>query len=141
MIFDLIKNRRSVFPVQYNTKPIAKSDIEKILAKRIPNMGIRNFLMKNIYWREKGVLDWKINLPIIKHNMIEIAGGIDTEEVDVPTLFIRGGKSEYIIEEDYLIIQNQFPNSEIKTIENAGHWLHAEEPDKFYQIVMAFLKE
>ena len=31
MIFDLIKNRRSVFPVQYNTKPIAKSDIEKIL--------------------------------------------------------------------------------------------------------------
>lgn len=123
------------------SKYSSRSDIEKILAKRIPNMGIRNFLMKNIYWREKGVLDWKINLPIIKHNMIEIAGGIDTEEVDVPTLFIRGGKSEYIIEEDYLIIQNQFPNSEIKTIENAGHWLHAEEPDKFYQIVMAFLKE
>ncbi|WP_299532613.1 nitroreductase [Ulvibacterium sp.] len=31
MIFDLIKKRRSVFPVQYNASPIAKTDIEKIL--------------------------------------------------------------------------------------------------------------
>lgn len=31
MIFDLIKKRRSVFPAQYNNRPIAKTDIEKIL--------------------------------------------------------------------------------------------------------------
>lgn len=31
MIFDLIKKRRSVFPAQYNEKPIAKTDIERIL--------------------------------------------------------------------------------------------------------------
>ncbi len=31
MIFDLIKRRRAVFPAQYNKKPIAKSDLVKIL--------------------------------------------------------------------------------------------------------------
>ena len=119
----------------------SRGKIEEILSKSIPNVGIRNFLMKNIYWREKGVLDWKINLPIIKENMVGIAGEIDREEVDTPTLFIRGGKSEYIIDEDFKIIKDQFPNSRIETIPGTGHWLHAEEPDIFYDMVMSFLKE
>lgn len=119
----------------------SRGNIEEILSKSIPSVGIRNFLMKNIYWREKGVLDWKINLPIIKENMVGIAGEIDREEVDTPTLFIRGGKSEYIIDEDFKIIKDQFPNSRIETIPGTGHWLHAEEPDIFYDMVMRFLKE
>ena len=56
------------------------------------------------------------------------------------TLFLRGDKSEYIGNQDESIIKSHFPNSEIKTIENAGHWLHAENPTDFYQNVMHFLK-
>lgn len=118
-----------------------RNEIEKVLSKRIPNVGIRNFLMKNIYWREKGILDWKINLPIIKENMVEIAGDIGSEVVSVPTLFIRGGKSEYIVPEDFTSIKEQFPNSIIESIDDAGHWLHAEEPEIFYNLAMNFLKD
>jgi pimeloyl-ACP methyl ester carboxylesterase len=54
------------------------------------------------------------------------------------TLFIRGGNSPYIRDEEPAII-SQFPNAEVETITGAGHWLHAEKPEEFYQIVRSFL--
>ena len=57
-------------------------------------------------------------------------------KVDTPTLFIRGEKSNYITEDDYQNIYNQFENSEIETIYNVGHWVHAENPLEFYNQLM-----
>jgi pimeloyl-ACP methyl ester carboxylesterase len=57
-----------------------------------------------------------------------------------PTLFIRGGNSNYILDEDFENIQLHFPNSRIETIPNVGHWLHAENPQLFYEISSSFLK-
>lgn len=119
----------------------SRTEVDELLLVDIPDFSIRQFLMKNLYWREKGKLDWKINLPIIKKNMIEIAGAIEEEVVETPTLFIRGDKSNYIIEEDYPLIKEQFPNSRIETIPNVGHWLHAENPELFYKLVIDFLNE
>lgn len=118
----------------------SRGEVDELLEENVPDNSVRQFLMKNLYWREKGKLDWKINLPIIKKNMIEIAGAIEEEVVETPTLFIRGAKSSYISDEDYPLIKMQFPNSIMETIPDAGHWLHAENPKLFYTLVSDFLK-
>ena len=55
------------------------------------------------------------------------------------TLFVRGENSGYISSLDEISIQKQFPKSQVKTVSNAGHWLHAENPQQFHQIVVDFL--
>ena len=60
--------------------------------------------------------------------------------IQIPTLFIRGGKSGYILDSDRAIIEHAFAKAELKTISNAGHWLHAEQPDEFNKLVEDFVK-
>jgi pimeloyl-ACP methyl ester carboxylesterase len=57
----------------------------------------------------------------------------------VPTLFIRGEKSNYILETDFDALQEQFIQSEIVTIPGAGHWVHAEAPQQFLHELMRFI--
>ena len=81
------------------------------------------------------------NLQVLKENVSEVGEALPNHaQYNGSTLFLRGDKSEYIGNQDESIIKSHFPNSEIKTIENAGHWLHAENPTDFYQNVMHFLK-
>lgn len=112
---------------------------DKVISKYISAPDVKMFLLKNLYWKEKGQLDWRINLPVISDNMEKIVAAIPKDIVGTPTLFIRGEKSNYIVEEDYNEIFNQFINSDIETIYNAGHWIHAENPFDFYQLVIDFL--
>lgn len=114
--------------------------VDELLKKDITILPVRQFLMKNLYWKEKGVLDWKINLPVLKKNMNIIAGEIEDQEVTTPTLFIRGELSPYISDGDYPEIKKQFPNSKIVIMPQVGHWLHAENPGLFYNLVIDFLK-
>jgi len=111
---------------------------DKHLSNYIPDLGVKQFLLKNLYWVEKGQLGWRINLPVLTEKMPQIIGAIDTDQVDVPTLFIRGEKSNYILEEDFQAIYDQFPNGEIETIYDAGHWVHAENPFDFYNMIINF---
>ena len=57
-----------------------------------------------------------------------------------PTLFIRGGNSNYILDDDFPEINSHFPNISIKTIPEVGHWLHAEKPKEFLELTLDFLK-
>ena len=82
-----------------------------------------------------------MNLNIIEKNIHEILKKINIDKNFTKTLFLRGGLSKYILLEDFEEIQNKFPNGEIKTIENVGHWLHAENPREFYRLVVDFIKE
>lgn len=118
-----------------------RTEVDDLLKSDIPTPSIRQFLMKNLYWKEKGKLDWKINLPVLKKNMLTIAGEIEDQVVDTPTLFIRAESSPYISETDYPAIKAQFPNSEIVLMPKVGHWLHAENPQLFYDLVKGFLKD
>lgn len=119
----------------------SRGEADKKLQEYIPEMGIRQFLLKNLYWVEKGKLGWRMNLPVISEQLDNILSSVDQKQVDVDTLFIRGDQSGYIKPDDYEDIKSQFSNAEIKTIEGVGHWLHAEAPDKFYDIVVDFLGE
>ena len=98
------------------------------------------FLLKNLYWVEKGKLGLRINLEVLKENVSEVGEALPIHATYTKeTLFLSGDKSEYIGVNDEALIKRHFPNSEIKTIANAGHWLHAENPKDFYDAVIDFV--
>lgn len=117
-----------------------RKDIDAELAKKIPNVVTRQFLMKNLKRDELGAFEWKMNLNTIYGNYVGMDRGLNPEKTfDKPTMFIRGGNSSYILEEDRAMIRQIFPNSSIVTIPNAGHWVHADKPDELYESVVGFL--
>jgi esterase len=119
-----------------------REDIENQLMEKIPDKRIRQFAMKNLYRRERSQqFAWRLNLEAINLNMDEVFKGIDSKGLfEKPTLFIRGGASDYISYEDFDKIYRHFPKADIKTIEGAGHWLHAEKPDEFFGFFDEFIQ-
>ena len=104
-------------------------------------MGVRQFLLKNVYWKEKGVLDYRFNLKSLTDNNQEVGKALpQNTKFTKPSLFLKGEKSGYITENESLIINAHFPNNKIIEIKKAGHWLHAENPIDFYNEVCVFLK-
>ncbi|WP_294672479.1 alpha/beta fold hydrolase [uncultured Fluviicola sp.] len=123
-----------------NATPMdSRSAAEEVLLPFVPENGTRQFLMKNLYWIEKGKLAWRMNVEVLEREMQNILKAIPDEEVFVQTLFIRGGMSKYILDEDIPEIEDRFPDSSFLTIENAGHWVHAEQPEEFMNAVLEFL--
>jgi pimeloyl-ACP methyl ester carboxylesterase len=123
--FDIIKSRKHA---------------DEELSKHIPDLSTRQFILKNLHWKEKGKLAWKFNLPVISKNIETIGKNLNHNETfDKPTLFIRGEKSNYIIESDYPEIRSIFTKAKIESI-NSGHWVHAERPVEFLKILEDFLE-
>lgn len=121
------------------TKIKTRGEAEEFLATFIPEFAIRQFLLKNLYWVAQGELGWRINIPVLSRDIREVIAAISFDKIAIDTLFIRGGQSNYILEADYTEIQEKFTNSTIETIEKSGHWLHAEAPEEFYQLLVDFL--
>jgi esterase len=126
--------------VDFSTKP-DRAQVEEMLYPYIPDFGTRQFLMKSLYWIEPGQLAYRFNLPVFNAK-IEVIGTALPEEAhfENPTLFIRGGNSNYILDSDLPEIKKHFPNFELATIPNVGHWLHAENPKLFFEETAKFLK-
>jgi pimeloyl-ACP methyl ester carboxylesterase len=126
--------------VDFTSKP-DRASVEETLYPFIPDFGTRQFLMKNLYWKEPGKLDFRFNLKVFNEK-IEVIGTALLEEAlfEKPTLFIRGGNSRYILDTDLPEIKKHFPNFELATIPNVGHWLHAENPQLFFEETIKFLK-
>ena len=111
-----------------------------VISEYIKNNGVRLFLAKNLYWKHPDELALRINLPVLIKNIEEVGKALSENSIYYKeTLFLRGANSNYIENVDELLIKKQFPNSEIQTIKNAGHWLHAENPKDFYNKVMNFI--
>lgn len=126
--------------VDFDKKP-SRAQVEEILAQYIIDFGTRQFLMKGLYWKEAGQLGFRFNLEVFNEKMDEIGVALPENAVfNKPTLFIRGGNSNYILDGDMENIKLHFPNSTLETIPNAGHWLHAENPKLFHQMAFSFLK-
>ncbi|HEX8656053.1 MAG TPA: alpha/beta fold hydrolase [Hymenobacter sp.] len=120
-----------------------RQEADAALAPHIRNVGTRQFLLKNLYRKEDNSFAWRINLDVLAAQLPAI--GEATESVTPflkPALFIRGGNSDYISTEDKLYgIPALFPNSEVATVVDAGHWVHAEKPDEVFQLVRAFAQQ
>lgn len=118
----------------------SRSEADKALATHISNFGVRQFLLKNLYWIEKGKLAFRFNLAVLQNKMEEIGENINsTATFTGNTLFLRGDASEYILQNDFDTIKKHFPAAKIETISKAGHWLHAENPKEFFSITLKFL--
>lgn len=108
------------------------------LSKFIDNKSIRQFLLKNLYWVEKGKLGWRININVLDREMDQIVKSLPKEESLIEVLFIAGGQSNYILKEDQDDIRGIFPLADFHIIERAGHWIHAEAPEEFMQEVLGY---
>ncbi|MFC4095055.1 alpha/beta fold hydrolase [Euzebyella saccharophila] len=119
----------------------SRGDADDALGKYIRDFGTRQFLLKSLYWREKGKLGFRFNLEVLSQKMAEVGENIGSNESFIgPTLFLRGDQSEYIQKADTENIKRHFPNASIEVIDKAGHWLHAQNPKQFFNKSMSFLK-
>ena len=141
-----------IYPPEHNTILAALSalDVGSIrsrkeaseqLAPRIPDPVLRQFLLKNLAIDpETKRYDWIINLSVLREQYEAIRSDLpQIGTVTHPTLFIRGGRSDYIQDQDWPRIEAAFPNAQLATIPEVGHWVHAEAPQAFTEHVLQFL--
>jgi pimeloyl-ACP methyl ester carboxylesterase len=118
-----------------------RSDADAALAPTVPDPAERAFLLQNLIF-ENGEARWRLNLEAIEHEMPRLVGfpALSSDHTyDGPALFVVGGRSNYLRPEHEPAIRHLFPNAEIAVVDNAGHWLHAEQPAAFLAIIEAFL--
>jgi pimeloyl-ACP methyl ester carboxylesterase len=122
----------------------SREEVAGFLAERIDNERIRQFLMKNLA-RDPGThrFFWRLNAEALYNYLEEIVSGVNRHWFEArlpittyPVLFIKGGNSPYILPDDEKTILEIYPDARIVTIANAGHWLHAEQPDLFAKIIL-----
>ncbi|PEN14438.1 alpha/beta hydrolase [Longibacter salinarum] len=135
----LLNALQRIDPTDYNDR----SAIDDVLAKDVPSFSIRQFLLKNLdYDRDAEHYRWKMNLPVIAANYGQVNKPVQADQpFDKPALFIRGGTSSYVQDEDMDRINELFPQAELVTVEGAGHWVHAEKPTELADAVESFINQ
>lgn len=119
----------------------SRSEAEEMLGKQIPNLGVRQFILKNMTRTPEGKYEWKFNWPALYNNYQSgiLAPVVFQHPVETPALFIRGERSDYIPDSDWPDIHQLFPNAQLATVKNAGHWVHADQPQALIDLVVEFL--
>lgn len=119
-----------------------RKEAEQFMLARIPEFGVRQFLLKNLTRNENtGNFEWKMNLPVLQRAYENILANISDGVYEGETLFVRGDRSDYVCNEDLPSIKSRFPNMELQTIQEAGHWVHAEQPRKVLEAIQDFLSK
>lgn len=117
-----------------------RSDALEAMSVIIDDLGVMQFLLKNLDRKKEGGFRWKVNLDVIIDNIENVGGTFETNLTsELETLFVRGGKSNYILNEDRALLKKHFPNSNLLTIKDAGHWVHAEQFDNFTKVLIQYL--
>lgn len=117
----------------------SRQQADEELKSWVPEIGVRQFLLKNIKRASDQGFEWKINLPVIAQQIESVGAALPDGVVDVPTLFIGGARSSYILPEDMESIRQQFPKALFETVSNAGHWVHAENPQDFLSVLQDYI--
>ncbi|XP_071946272.1 sn-1-specific diacylglycerol lipase ABHD11-like [Antedon mediterranea] len=116
-----------------------RKDVDLQLQKTIPEDAVRQFIMKNIR-KNNTSFEWQLNLKALLDNHDDMIGFPEFQSTfPKPTLFVKGGHSDYILPSDHTEIFRLFPSATIETVEGAGHWVHSEKPNDFLQVVKRFL--
>jgi len=116
-----------------------RNEVDAVLAKTITDKAIRQFLLMNLDITGD-MVTWRINLQGLFDNYPQLLQAVcENQIITIPACFIRGGRSNYILNEDIEQISSLYSNSEVHTIEKAGHWVHAEQPQAFLIKVNEFL--
>ncbi len=125
----------------------SRKEVEKELMKDIPELHIRKFILKNIRKSSDQSFEWKINVVALRENLDEIISGVDYREYEdripiltYPVQLIRGGLSGYCPDDKLNIVKEMYPEIIINTMEDATHFLHAEKPDEFTNLLLEFIQ-
>jgi pimeloyl-ACP methyl ester carboxylesterase len=124
----------------------SRQDIEELLSGHITSSGERGLIMKNIRRSEDGKFKWKINASSIMNNLKGMIEGFSRPENDengitgFPVIFLKGERSVYLNPADYSDILKLFPAAEFRVVKNAGHWVHADDPDAVAEALISLLK-
>ncbi len=131
---------KALHAVDLNTTE-QRLDAERIIRHYISDHSTEQFLLKGLYRPTETTFAWRFNLPAIteQYDHILEAVGEGKQAYDKPVLFIRGERSNYINDAEFLHIQEAFPLAQLVTIKDAGHWVHAERPIPFMNEVLKFL--
>lgn len=117
----------------------SRKEADDQLAQYIPELGVRQFLLKSLTRDSDGFV-WKINLSVISKNIENVGEALpEGGKYKGPTLFLAGANSNYIQQKDMTDMERFFPNYELEFIANAGHWLHAEQPHAVVEEMRRFL--
>ncbi|MDO5646677.1 alpha/beta fold hydrolase [Paracoccus sp. (in: a-proteobacteria)] len=120
-----------------------RSDADARLAERVPDPGIRAFLLQNLDLRAQP-LEWRLNLRALREHMPQLVGwpdGLPAGTFPGKTLMLRGDRSDYVTTQGEAAARHYFPQSRIVTLKNAGHWLHADSPEAVADTLFAFLRD
>lgn len=116
----------------------SRATADEALSAYVSEVGVRQFLLKNLIWTPERTLVLKCNIQVLQHKLAEIGAAPNVGTFGGKTLFLAGSKSDYIVEDDIDKIHAFFPKAKLDWIENAGHWLHAENPKRFTQALHDF---
>lgn len=123
----------------------SRSQADELLSRTISDFRIRQFLLKNLKRDHNDRFTWALNLDALSHNLPMLMDSILADsfngKIETPTLFVKGEKSPYIEIGHEQIIREIFTRVTIASIPNAGHWVHAEQPDLFFNAITRFLSE
>lgn len=116
-----------------------RREADRQLRSSIPNAGIRAFLLKSLYRHESQRFRWQFDLKQLAKDYTLIGKAPLLERtIVVPTLFIKGGNSDYLEASDEPAIKAAFEQPSLKVIDGAGHWPHAEKPAQFTRLCQDF---
>lgn len=125
----------------------SRKEIDYFLSDKLKEITLRQFLLKNIHRNKEGDFEWKINVPVLKYALNSITSEVNSDWfadrkpiLNYPVTFIRGLDSDYISDQDFLTIREIYPEARLIDIPGAGHWLHAEQPEKFIAAVLSAIQ-
>ena len=119
-----------------------RAEAEAALEPTVPDWAFRKFLLSNLDRRAEGGFVWRVNLPLLEASLPQIfAHSLEGHEgFSGPTLFLRGERSNYVLDDDLHLIRQHFPKGVLRTVEEAGHTVHFDQPVAFASALEEFVK-
>jgi len=120
---------------------LTRQDADASLTASIPDPSLRGFLLQNLIWGEEP--RWRIDLNAIEAALPDLEGWDAPPDLSWPgpTLFIAGGRSDFIRDDHRPSMRACFPRGRVVTIRDAGHWVHVDNPNAFLGTIEAFLTD
>ncbi len=118
---------------------ISRSEADTVLTSFVPEVGVRQFLLKNLAWTDEKTLKLRCNISVLQHKLEEIGDAPTGLPYEGETLFLAGQQSDYVLQTDMTSIYALFPKASLGRVADAGHWLHAENPKGFTDALQDFL--
>ncbi len=118
----------------------SRGEADKVLAKTVKEVSVRQFLLKNLVKTGSTGFSWKMNLKSLCKNYHHImVGQSATTPFEGEVLLVAGGHSNYVQGHHREHVLKLFPHIAMKIIPDTGHWLHAEKPELFVKLCERFL--